>query len=442
MDKQVELNAKLAIWGGAGEHGRSCYFLQNGSMKVLLDCGAKKVGQGEYPLLPTNHIPTLNAVFLSHSHEDHSMAIPLLYKLGYQGKVWTTRATMQKLPYYFSAWKKYVDRQSGNLPYSSRHMEKIQYACLEDIAAPGQWIELSPGLRIYWGKSGHIIGSIWLILDLNGKFIFFSGDFTTEGRLLSSDWLPAIIRKDLAQVQSKKQELDLAIIEAAHGLDTENQLIKLNHLTNTAQRVLTQNGWLLLPVPVVGRGQDLLVWAMETFPNTRLLVEETIADNLKQLLQWPHWLRPGAAATINSVLNNPQLRIIKIHQQREQLLSDGQNGIILTDDGMLQTATARWYYQQLESHPNNCVVFTGHLPAGSQGQQLLSPGNLQGTAQLISYKVHQGLSDLRQMLNQLPSRQTVLVHTNKPTTDLICAKLSQENYSHLYSLSPGEYLNF
>lgn len=43
----------LTIWGGAGEHGRSSYLLQDkdGQSGILLDCGVKKEGPGEYPCL-------------------------------------------------------------------------------------------------------------------------------------------------------------------------------------------------------------------------------------------------------------------------------------------------------------------------------------------------------------------------------------------------------
>ena len=81
---------KLNVWGGAGEHGRSAYLLSGSLYRLLLDCGVKKEGNGEYPLIEPAVVPQLDAVLLSHAHEDHSVAIPLLYKLGYTGEVWTT----------------------------------------------------------------------------------------------------------------------------------------------------------------------------------------------------------------------------------------------------------------------------------------------------------------------------------------------------------------
>ncbi|WP_163852637.1 MBL fold metallo-hydrolase [Paenibacillus elgii] len=169
---------QLDIWGGAGEHGRSSYLLHNDRIGVLLDCGVKKTGAGQYPLVDPNVIPRLNAVFLSHAHEDHSMALPLLYKHGYRGVVWTTRATAQQLDTYFASWKKYVRGQSAELPYGDEDVKAIRFAYLEDAGASGEWIDAAPHVKVCWGRSGHLVGSVWMMLELGdgGPACRFGGD--------------------------------------------------------------------------------------------------------------------------------------------------------------------------------------------------------------------------------------------------------------------------
>lgn len=127
---------KLTIWGGAGEHGRSSYLLQGKESCILLDCGVKKEGKGEYPLLDAAVIPQLQAVFLSHAHEDHSMALPLLYKYGYKGKVWTTRDTFRQLPGYFEAWSRYTAAESAGLPYGDEDKQAMEFMFLDEQAGP------------------------------------------------------------------------------------------------------------------------------------------------------------------------------------------------------------------------------------------------------------------------------------------------------------------
>lgn len=56
-------------------------------------------------------------------------------------------------------------------------------------------------------------------------------------------------------------------------------------------------------------------------------------------------------------------------------------------------------------------------------------------------KVHQGLPDVRLMLDQAPSRQTLLVHAPKAVTDRVLERLRAEDRTGLYSLQPGAELD-
>lgn len=125
----------------------------------------KKEGKGEYPLLDAAVIPQLQAVFLSHAHEDHSMALPLLYKYGYKGKVWTTRDTFRQLPGYFEAWSRYTAAESAGLPYGDEDKQAMEFMFLDEQAGPRTWLNVAPGLRVQWGRTGHLAGAVWLALE-------------------------------------------------------------------------------------------------------------------------------------------------------------------------------------------------------------------------------------------------------------------------------------
>lgn len=77
---------RVEVWGGAGEYGRSCYFVKNKETKILFDCGINRSYEDSYPKIEREVVPFLDAVFLSHIHEDHTMGLPLLAKYGYKKK--------------------------------------------------------------------------------------------------------------------------------------------------------------------------------------------------------------------------------------------------------------------------------------------------------------------------------------------------------------------
>ncbi|SFF14930.1 RNA processing exonuclease, beta-lactamase fold, Cft2 family [Paenibacillus algorifonticola] len=446
---------QLTIWGGAGEHGRSSYLLQYNEEAVLLDCGGKKEGGGQYPLISREVIPQLKAVFLSHAHEDHSMALPLLYKHGYEGEVWTSRVTAQQLPGYFQAWGRYARSQAAELPYRDEHIAAIRYAYLEERSIADEWSSVFPGLRIKWGRSGHLPGAVWLALDWHGKLVYFSGDYTAESGLLAADEpLLGVIGEgaDAARrpISETMRIADLAIVDAAYGANPDSQAVRLAELERATEEVLLAQGSVLYPVPTSGRGQELLVWASERFPQARLIVERALMEPLHQLAALPEWLGGGALARMEALLASGRLTIVASEEERLRALARKGSALIFTNDGMMQSEVARWYHQQLSGAAHHAVLLTGHLAAGSYGEMALRSSGRSGSVasgfpppvQHIRYKVHQGLPDVRQMLERVPSRTTVLAHAVKSRTDGLLEVLKEEGYEGVYSLSPGERLIF
>lgn len=421
---------KLKIWGGAGEHGRSCYFFCGEQNRIMFDCGVKKEGEGLYPLMVAEEIPQLNAIFLSHAHEDHSIGLPLLYKHGYKGDIWTTRATAEQLERYFDSWRKYVNRREGELPYEDKHIEAMSYRYLEDYALPGEWFELSNDLKMKWGRSGHLVGSVWFMLEMEGRKLFFSGDYSRESQLLKAD-------------TPNDSMTDLSIVDNAYGMENEPQHVKLEQLKQTVESVLEAGGQLLLPVPALGRGQELLVWASEQFPECELIVEQAIWQGLESMGNRPEWLRTGALKRIKKTISSNKVVIPLDDEVRICLLERDVPCIIFTGDGMMESPRARWYYERLSQSVKHRVILTGHTARGSFARKLLEEGTLSSgcLVQHICYKVHQGLPDVGIMLNEVPSRQAVLVHAPKEETDLVVARLLDEGYEGLHSMEPGAELD-
>ncbi|OCT16669.1 hypothetical protein A8709_08325 [Paenibacillus pectinilyticus] len=424
----------VEVWGGAGEHGRSCYWLGNERCSVVLDCGVKREGLGEYPLIDASRVAALDAVFLSHAHEDHSIAIPWLYSLGYTGVVWTTRITAEQLPGYYTSWGNYIHQQGGELPYTHEQLASVRYAFIEEAAAPLEWFEITPTLKACWGRSGHMLGSIWIMLELEGKRVFYSGDYSEDSFLLETD-SPLLVELE--------SSWDGAIVDAAYSTDTEEQNTKLEHLYAEAKHTLSANGLLLLPVPVCGRGQELLLLMAQHFPEVPIRVEQELLEAMKLMLQHPSWLQNGMAATLAEALSSHRYVSIRSDEERQCLLQEDiasrRAAIWFTTDGMMQSTKAQWYYSMLRHNPNNGILITGHVAKGTIAQRLLSlPDEISGCRlRAIRYKIHQGLPDVRRMSQSIRSTFKLLVHAPKRDTDLLLQQLEAEGEQGLLSVQPG-----
>jgi len=491
---------KLKVWGGAGEHGRSAYLLSGSKVHLLLDCGVKKEGAGEYPLIDPEIVPQLGTVLLSHAHEDHSVAIPLLYRMGYTGEVWTTRETREQLNSYFQSWRNNMERAGNELPYTEADEQAIRYRYLEDQSESAQWFEILPDVQVMWGKSGHLAGSVWLGLRMEGKRIFYSGDYTSESMLLQDDcpadtllmhddqWVqkqrtgtehgerlgregvavstkhrPKTLEhvKPLTEIASLSHEafvphvMDLTIMDAAYGTDSETQQDKLMQLHEALRQTLERGGKVLLPMPAVGRGQELVLWSWQQFPGVPLIVEPKLAAGMMQLLHSPYWLKKSgdlgqgtAVDVIKRFLNEGGWSSPTTNEERQQLLERTGPSLWFISDGMMQSTLARWYYKQFADDSKNLVLITGHAAKGTFAHRLLENPEGYGACEVrkIRYKVHQGVRDVRGMLNRIPAKHTVLVHADRAETDRLKQTLLKERdglqpeKGLLHSLGPGEEL--
>ena len=76
---------ELFIAGGCGEHGRNCFYVEQNSAAFLVDCGLLAGAEDDLPRLNAEQIQKLRAVFLTHSHADHTGALPWLAQVSGAG---------------------------------------------------------------------------------------------------------------------------------------------------------------------------------------------------------------------------------------------------------------------------------------------------------------------------------------------------------------------
>ena len=89
------MHMKLEFLGAAHEVTGSCHYLEFADKHVLVDCGMEQ-GPDLYvnQEIPVN-ASTIDYVFVTHAHIDHSGLLPMLYNHGFRGQIFTTTATHQ-----------------------------------------------------------------------------------------------------------------------------------------------------------------------------------------------------------------------------------------------------------------------------------------------------------------------------------------------------------
>lgn len=151
-------------------------------MSFLVDCGKMvDIPENPYPRLTTGMIKTIDAVFLTHSHADHTGALPWLFENGFDGTVIAADETLRQLPF-----------------------DVKNSAALNEICPTGSGHFRN--LSIGWGRSGHCVGSLWYRFSENQKTIFLSGDYTDDTLVYAFDPIMGMTA-------------DLAVLDCAYGHD-------------------------------------------------------------------------------------------------------------------------------------------------------------------------------------------------------------------------------
>ncbi len=394
--------------GGSGENGRNCYLIDTGGGSILLDCGVKREIQGGqvgfYPAITREIVSGLKAVFLSHCHEDHVAALPLLYELGYRGLVYGSEETLAEVPGFIRKWMAYAVKNGGTLPYCEESLEKIRFAGLGLGASQVQ------GIQVETGRSGHVLGGIWYIFTVQGHRILYTGDMTLK---------PAVLAVDLPG------PCDAAIMNAAYAgkcLDQEEQYRRLNASVCETVRC---GGKVLLPVPPKGRGIDLYLHLKTCLPEVRLYVEKAVVDSSEKLAEETAWIKGGI-----DTRPGPGVTVICTPKQREEAMKAEGPGVYLTPDGMLTTPDSLAYLEALKGSTDNRIIITGHAAQGTAGEGILNEDyrrehGVRAKAEKIIFKVHLDDEDILFLADWVNAGKLMLFHSDQECTSTVKGRLSE-----------------
>lgn len=380
--------AKITFYGGVGTVTGSKYLLEHNGKKVLVDCG---LFQGHKELRERNwqdppFVPSeIDSVIITHAHIDHTGWLPRLVKLGFNGRVTTSRATGDLLKILLPDSGRLQEEEAD---YRNRHQltvhtpalplydEKDARAALELlnlVPNDGQPYDICDGFKASFMVAGHIMGASLVLVELEGarpngepiKFLF-SGDLGHYDQPIVKD--PAA-----------PPECDYLMCESTYGdrlhgdIDSETQMARI--INNAAGN----NAPILIPAFAVGRTQEVLYMIRELEDQKRIpvlpvIVDSPMASQATQVYnRWneEHDLEYASIlAHKRHPLRTASMTTTASRDESKRVNEMKGSRIIISASGMLTGGRVLHHAMRILPNENATIIFVGFQAAGTTGRRV------------------------------------------------------------------------
>ncbi|MFQ6025143.1 MAG: beta-CASP ribonuclease aCPSF1 [Nitrosopumilaceae archaeon] len=366
----------LMTLGGFGQVGRSCMLLTTTESKVLIDCGINpgaRTPLEAFPRLDWTNITLddLDAVVIGHAHLDHTGFLPVLCKYGYKGPIYCTEPTLPMMNLIqLDAIK--VAAAQGKVPlYAERDVKQIMK---QTITLPYATVtDISPDIKLVLSNAGHILGSATCHFHIgSGDHNFvYTGDMK-YGR--TSLFESAV---------SNYPRVETLLIESTYGAKEDIMPTRFeveSAFVNAVNTTLNEGGKVLIPIPAVGRAQELLMVIDQYMKSGQMVespvfMEGMISEATSIHEAYPEYLARDLRQKILETDDNPfdseYFTNIEHAEGREEPLRENSPCIIIATSGMLEGGPVLEYFKNIAPEKKNKVLFVSYQVNGTLGRRVL-----------------------------------------------------------------------
>ncbi len=380
---------KVTFIGAAHEVTGSLTLIELENGKLLVDCGME---QGRDIFVNQSlavDAASIDAVLLTHAHIDHSGKLPLLYKQGFRGKVYATRATAALADIMLrdcaaiqesdAEWKNRKRKRSDDpffTPiYTMKDTEGL-LRCMRPVGE-GEKLRILENVEIRFTDNGHLLGSaaieVWLSEGGETRKFVFSGDVGNKNKPILRDPTPIA-------------EADYVMIESTYG-NRLHDSAESDHVLQLAEAIkttLSRGGNVVVPSFAVGRTQELLYMIrlaklrglFGRDDRFRVVVDSPLAEEATGIFLQsdPSCFDGETAAMIKNGVNPLYFDGLEPSVSAEEskaLNDDPEPKVIISASGLCEAGRIRHHLKHNLWRPESLILFVGYQTPGTLGRLIL-----------------------------------------------------------------------
>jgi len=434
------------------EIGANSYYLEMGRHRLVLDCGMhpKDTGEDALPNFKGIAEQDIEAILISHAHQDHIGTLPVLMRRLPTARIFMTEATAEIGNVLLHNSVNVMTRQreeigravAGSYPLfthreTDRASERWRWCPLRQrISITG---ERAPqrerdALTFEFFDAGHVLGSSGILLRAEGHTVFYTGDVNFDDQTI------------MEAAVFPEGNVDVLIMECTRGDHAKpagwTRVGEERRLAEAITTAFECGSCVLIPVFALGKTQEILAM-LHKFRRERLLPEfpiyigglsskmTDIYDRRAHMTrrQLPRLQLMREAAPF--ILNDETVRDAPLRPDRVYVLSSGM---------MIPKTLSNVLARRLIENPQHSIFFVGYAnpesPAGllrearKNGEVALDPDKpvqrVRCNIEQFQFSAHATRETLIDYAKKLAPRKIVLVHGDPPAVEWMRSTLSAE----------------
>lgn len=399
---------KVTTLGAAKEVGRSAFLVNSNNANILLDYGVLLKREPNFPI----HVKPkdIDAVVITHAHLDHSGNVPSLF-LNTDSNL-EALATLPTVELSVLLIQDMIKISGFYLPFEySDLVNMVNHS--RHLTFRNSHVIKNTNITLY--ESGHVLGGSTVVVESEGKRIFYTGDINTRGS------------KVLRPADLDIGEIDLLILESTYSQAEQVPRPQSEKaLLERAKEVVERKGVMFIPAFSVERAQEIAcVLKAYNFPYKIAMDGMALKAN-EIMLRHPKFLRDPEVFK-KSI---EEVESITSWHRRKRVVREP--GVIISPAGMLVGGSAVFYMQEIAKNQDNGIALVSYQGEGTPGRSLLDKRQVTFGGKTIKclaevnkfeFSGHNSRAELFEILDRVKGNPKVLtVHGD----NISCTKFAEE----------------